>query len=59
MGPIPGANIMIRPNLTRFLALAGISALADPCWATQPPCATSDSAQNTACGTGAMLFEKR
>jgi trimeric autotransporter adhesin len=45
---------MINKRVLNVLAIAGISALADASYATQPPCATSDGGSNTACGTGAL-----
>jgi len=39
-----------------LLALSGISALASVANATQPPCATSDATNSTACGSSALSF---
>jgi trimeric autotransporter adhesin len=38
----------------KFIALAGVSALANAAYATQPPCATSDANHDTACGSSAL-----
>ena len=45
---------MARSSIMNFIALAGISALADASYASQPTCATSDGTQSTACGSGAL-----
>jgi len=41
-------------TMMTFVALAGISALADASIAAEPPCATSDGTFSTACGSGAL-----
>jgi hypothetical protein len=38
-----------------FIALTGVSAFANASYATQPPCATSDTTYSTACGSGALI----
>jgi trimeric autotransporter adhesin len=46
------------PHLSKFaLAIAGLSMLlaSGPSRAGQPPCATSDGASNTACGSNALI----
>ena len=46
---------MRRNPVPTFIALAGLSALADTAYAVAPPCATSDgSTQSTACGSYAL-----
>jgi hypothetical protein len=46
---------MTRNKPRGFIALAGISALASASYATQPPCTTSDTSANTACGTFSLF----
>jgi len=46
---------MKRNNIRGFIALTGISALTNAASATQPPCATSDGRENTACGSLALF----
>jgi hypothetical protein len=45
---------MTRNHIVNFIALAGMSALADTSYAGQPPCATSDGSEGTACGSNAL-----
>ena len=45
---------MNRNHVPKFIALAGLSALAGTTSAAQAPCATSDGSGSTACGSSAL-----